>query len=133
MTDNEFICKKCGCCCSRPGYVYVVSSEISAIAMHLGMSMSDFSAKYLTTAVNLEDRAVLSLANKPDGGCVFLDGPLCMVYPVRPRQCADFPLVWRNEGQDKECPALRDMLIAGMELPVATVGDVSDIYTRESR
>ena len=44
------------------------------------------------------DRQGLSLIEKPNGECVFLEGTHCRVQPVKPQQCRDFPNLWNFPG-----------------------------------
>jgi Fe-S-cluster containining protein len=45
------------------------------------------------------NRAQLSLREKPDGSCEFLEGNECKVYESRPAQCRDFPARWSVPGE----------------------------------
>lgn len=100
MPDIE--CHRCGACCRWPGHVLLNAEDIARLAAHLGLPEADFIARYCELARN---RAQLSLADGPDGACVFLDGNDCRVYPARPRQCRDFPSVWSVDG----CAARRSV------------------------
>jgi uncharacterized protein len=53
-----------------------------------------------------KDRRGLSLEEKPDGQCVFLEGGDCSVQPVKPQQCRDFPNLWNFPGFEKTCHAI---------------------------
>lgn len=49
------------------------------------------------------NRAQLTLKERPDGACEFLDGAgQCRIYAARPKQCRDFPHDWHVDG----CPGL---------------------------
>ena len=52
------------------------------------------------------DRRGLALLDKPNGECVFLDGDLCSIQPVKPHQCRDFPNLWTYPGSEKSCRAI---------------------------
>jgi len=66
--------------------VWVSLPEVAALAGHLGLLPEGFGRKYLRL---VDDR--LSLIEKQNFDCVFLEGSRCSVYPVRPRQCRLFP------------------------------------------
>ena len=85
----SFECTRCGACCTgAPGYVWVNKEEIAALAVQVGMAISDFEAKYV------RDVGVRkSLKEYANGDCVFFDGKTrkCRVYSARPRQCRTWP------------------------------------------
>jgi Fe-S-cluster containining protein len=105
MPYQKSFCARCGNCCREPGYVRLAPGEVDAIARYLGMSVPDFTAAYTRVT---RDRRGLSLTEGEKTTCVFLhrDGH-CTVYPVRPRQCRDFPHAWRFEGYEAICRAAR--------------------------
>jgi Fe-S-cluster containining protein len=52
------------------------------------------------------DRRGLSLIEKTNGECIFLEGDSCSVQPVKPQQCRDFPNLWNFPGFEKICQAI---------------------------
>ncbi|MFC1643505.1 YkgJ family cysteine cluster protein, partial [Chlamydiota bacterium] len=50
-----------------------------------------------------KNRTSLSLKEKDDGTCIFLDVNNCLIYPVRPVQCTTFPAKWRVSEVEKFC------------------------------
>jgi uncharacterized protein len=85
----RFQCTGCGdCCTGAPGYVWVNKEEIAALALQVGMAITDFEAKYVR-----EVGVRKSLKEYSNGDCVFFDGKTrkCQVYQVRPRQCRTWP------------------------------------------
>ncbi len=95
---TSFACLRCGACCRWPGSVLLEPADIAAAASFLGLSEPEFIRRHAALARN---RAQLTLQEAFDGACEFLDGDgRCRIYPVRPRQCRDFPHGWRVEG----CP-----------------------------
>jgi Fe-S-cluster containining protein len=82
-------CTACANCCKH-SIVTVSAEEIAGIARHLGFASEAISSLY--TEPDPEDGAGRILKNCA-GGCVFLDGNLCMVYDARPKTCRDFPHV----------------------------------------
>jgi len=100
---ERYVCTRCGACCRWPGYVRVTAAEIDRIAAHLGMSSVRFIREF---TVLTDDRRGLSLTERPDGPCVFLEGDrVCRIYSVRPEQCRDFPNGWRFPGFETKCQA----------------------------
>ena len=78
-------------------------SEIDAIADFLKMAPGEFVERYTRLTA---DRSGLSLIEKDDGSCVFLEAsrpPACRIEAVKPRQCRDFPEKWNFPGWEKEC------------------------------
>ena len=103
---NAPACRRCGNCCRVAGYVRLAAGEPASIAARLGLSEREFADRY---AVLTADRAALSLAEKPDGACVFLDGGnACAIHAVKPRQCRDFPAGWRFSDWNTICAAARE-------------------------
>lgn len=58
------------------------------------------------------DRRGLSLEEKRNGECVFLEGSNCSVQPVKPPQCRDFPNLWNVPEFEKVCHAIPRMVSA---------------------
>lgn len=96
-------CQRCTACCRWPGQVRLTDGEITGIAAHLGME----EAAFINRHTRLDsDRRGLALLDKPSGECSFLDGELCSIQPVKPRQCRDFPNLWTHPGSEKSCRAI---------------------------
>ncbi len=95
-------CQRCTACCRWPGQVKLTEEEIRRIAAHLGLTEFDFIQR--DTRLR-PDRRGLALEERADGACVFLDGRDCVIQPVKPRQCRDFPNRWRFEGFEQFCRA----------------------------
>ena len=73
------------------------------MAAHLGMQKADF----INCHTRLDsDRRGPALLDKPNGECSFLDGELCSIQPVKPRQCRDFPNLRTHPGSEKSCRAV---------------------------
>ncbi len=107
----RFSCTRCGNCCRNHGgytYVYLTEKDVSAIALHLGMTEPAFLAAHCQS----EDGWVTLRMDSP--ACAFLEaGNTCAIYPVRPKQCATWPFwkenlsraVWQGEVK-ADCPGI---------------------------
>lgn len=91
----DFSCARCAQCCRWPGHVLLTGADTAALAAFLGLGEEEFIRRHARLASN---RAQLSLAERADGSCVFLDGRDCRVYPARPEQCRLFPAAWTVPG-----------------------------------
>jgi len=98
-------CVRCGTCCRWPGYVRVEEKELDAIAEYLDITIEELIEKF--TALTA-DRQSLTVVENPDGSCAFLDRDnTCMINPVKPQQCRDFPAKWQAGTYQKFCKAER--------------------------
>ena len=95
-------CIRCGACCRWEGPVRVSEPEINAIAGYLHIPVRDFIRDH---TILTADRRSLSLKENPDGSCCYydLEKHLCMIQPVKPKQCRDFPEKWNFPGWEKLC------------------------------
>ncbi len=96
----RYECVRCGNCCRWPGPVRVSRKEISEIAVALDIAEDVFINRYTRL---VDNRSALSLTEKPDGSCVFLNGNNCSVNAVKPKQCREFPNEWNFQGFREEC------------------------------
>lgn len=104
MEEGVFYqCQRCGNCCRWHGEVPVSDREIAKIADHLNLPLYDFVAEYTDLRQN---RAGLTLIDKPNGECIFLDGIDCRIQAVKPEQCAGFPNQWNFPGWREKCEAV---------------------------
>lgn len=104
--DSEsvwYVCQRCTNCCRWPGQVRLREPEISAIAAFLGLSEWDFIQRFTRLQIS---RQGLSLVEKTDGSCIFLEGKDCRIQPVKPQQCRDFPNGWNFPGWREVCHAI---------------------------
>jgi len=106
----HFACQGCGRCCGgAPGYVWVDTEDLAAIAAHLGMTAKEFRGRYVRRLWR-----GLSLKEKSNYDCVLLDsGGRCVAYEVRPLQCRTWPFwptnlvsreAWAAAG--RRCPGI---------------------------
>ena len=96
-------CQRCTNCCRWPGDVKVTDDEISQIAAHLGMERDGFIERYTRLRA---DRRGLSIIDRDDHSCIFLEGMDCVINPVKPQQCRDFPNKWNFPGWRQVCEAI---------------------------
>ena len=102
--DPYYLCQRCGNCCRWPGDVNVASADITAISDYIGVTETAFIERY--TRVN-HKRDGLSIIDKPNGECVFLEGVnVCSIQAVKPKHCSGFPNVWRFPGWREQCEAI---------------------------
>jgi Fe-S-cluster containining protein len=103
--DSRFFyqCRRCTNCCRWPGDVRVSEVEVDAIAAFLSMESAAFIEQYTRLRA---DRRGLSLIDRPDHSCIFLEGRDCVINEVKPQQCRDFPNKWRFPGWRQVCEAV---------------------------
>ncbi|MDD3153420.1 MAG: YkgJ family cysteine cluster protein [Victivallaceae bacterium] len=102
---EQFHCLRCGNCCRWEGYVHLSGDEAKRIAEFLELTLEEFTARYTRLT---EDRRGLSLTEKPDGSCIFLETSKsgysgCKIQDVKPEQCDAFPRKWRFEHWEDLC------------------------------
>ena len=95
-------CDRCTACCRWPGEVRVSAIETSRISAYLKLEELEFIERY--TRLNRE-RSGLTLIERADHGCIFLDGNDCRIQSVKPQQCRNFPNLWNFPGFEKVCRA----------------------------
>ena len=78
--------------------------HIRAIAAHVGLDAPAFTERFTRLNAN---RTGLSLIDKPNGECIFLEGVnVCAIQSVKPHQCSGFPNQWRFPGWREKCEAV---------------------------
>lgn len=96
-----FTCLRCGNCCRGPGDVILLDDELPAIASLLGVELYAFTAAYTRLSA---DRGALSLTERPDGACIFLEPDnSCRIQAAKPQQCRAFPYLWRSSRLANMC------------------------------
>lgn len=88
----RFECTRCGTCCTgAPGFVWVNTEEIAAIANVRGETFEHVAAEFTRPGSR-----GLTLIEKANGDCIFWDKARgCTIYEVRPRQCRTWPF-WES-------------------------------------
>lgn len=102
MRDTWYQCDRCTVCCKWPGDVKVEDDEIQAIADFVGIEFYTFVRDHTRLRTN---RSGLSLLEKENDECYWLEGNSCKLQDVKPRQCKGFPNQWNFPGWKKECQA----------------------------
>ena len=98
-----YLCQRCANCCRWPGEVPVSDAEIQKIADFLDLPVADFIERHTKLRLN---RTGLTLLDRPDGSCEFLEGNACSINPVKPSQCRGFPNRWNFPGWEALCEAI---------------------------
>ena len=101
--EIHYTCQRCTNCCRWPGVVRVDENEITRIAAHVGMAEDEFIARHTRLR---PDRRGLSLLEKSDASCEWLDGRDCRLQSVKPAQCRAFPNEWNFPGWREKCEAV---------------------------
>ena len=103
-SSPRYLCQRCGNCCRWPGDVRITDAEVARIAEFLDLSESAFTEGYTRLNAN---RTGLSIIDKANGECIFLEGRNeCRIQPVKPAQCGGFPNEWRFPGWRDVCEAI---------------------------
>jgi uncharacterized protein len=79
------------------------NAEIARLAAFKGIGECEFIQQFTRLRW---DRGGLARQEKPDGACIFLEDNDCVVQPVKPQQCREFPNLWKFPGFEKTCPAI---------------------------
>ncbi len=87
-----------GCvkCCEEKGFVYLSENDVVRIAEHLRMPRVEFERRYLYRTKNQR-----RLRTPHDAVCPFLSESGCTIHPVKPAQCAAFP-IWPEIIESKK-------------------------------
>lgn len=100
-------CRRCGNCCRVEGYVRIAAHEIDGLADAIGVASHEFADRFTRLT---DDRQGLSLTEKPDGSCVFLqDDASCRVQRAKPHQCRSFPHAWSFPQYERICEGCREV------------------------
>ncbi|BCD62230.1 hypothetical protein NitYY0826_C1106 [Nitratiruptor sp. YY08-26] len=94
-------CASCNgaCCRGESGYIWVSKQEIEAIAQFLQLSTQDFISNYLKKEGYRY--SIKEIKSKGEHFCIFFEeGRGCSIYPVRPKQCRDYPF-WKRYKDKK--------------------------------
>jgi len=96
----------CGNCCRAEGFVRITDDEVVAVASALDVEREFLVSEF--TRLH-PDRRGLSLTERQDGSCVFLQSDCrCAIHEEKPQHCRDFPAKWRFEGYESVCAAKKE-------------------------
>ncbi|MEW6387433.1 MAG: YkgJ family cysteine cluster protein [Thermodesulfobacteriota bacterium] len=102
-----FQCQQCGDCCQGNGGILLSQKEMRRLAAFLKMSLKDFRQRYVTASSLGPNLAT------QNGICIFQEGKLCRVHPVKPRICREWPylpalLKYAEEFEEakRACPGI---------------------------
>jgi len=105
---SDFECLCCGGCCAINGFVCVSANELQEIARRLGLSVADAHERYTVKRLIAGHEAVVLRDHLGTTRCIFLnDENRCIVHPVKPRQCREFPVGWKDGSSHTHCAALQ--------------------------
>jgi len=100
------------CCSCEPGYVFLSQQDLDKLCAVTGMKEQAFIATYCRV-VNMGAFSMISLKEKENYDCIFLNARGCSVYDGRPKQCRTYPF-WMSVMEDedswdresKSCPGI---------------------------
>jgi Fe-S-cluster containining protein len=100
------------CCAVEPGFVFLSYSDIEKLIKHLQISSKQFLEEYCRK-VPFGSFDYVSLNERPNHDCIFLNEKGCSVYQARPVQCLTYPF-WATvldskkswEEEKKWCPGI---------------------------
>ena len=97
----RFSCTRCSACCRHtPGYVFLSRNDLTALAVHFGISVDELRNVYCRQ-VSFGHVRRLSLLEKKNLDCIFWEDGGCSVYSSRPLQCRSFPF-WASSISSRE-------------------------------
>ncbi|MCR4676503.1 MAG: YkgJ family cysteine cluster protein [Sphaerochaetaceae bacterium] len=109
----KFTCQGCGyCCSSEPGYVFLSETDIKTMSEGLGLSRDKFIDTYCRY-VDMGAFYLVSLLEKENYDCIFMNGKGCGAYEFRPLQCRTYPF-WANVMESQETWDEESRLCPGM-------------------
>lgn len=132
-SEFRFECTQCGQCCRRPGEVRFDDARLDAMATALGIDLETFRIRF-DVHFTPERKEAWSFIVTENAPCPMLQGDLCQVHEVRPRQCRSYPFwpettsseAWAVEAA--HCPGIG----LGTPWPTETVAEIVEREARES-
>lgn len=106
----RFECIGCGYCCGcEPGYVFLSEEDVLNLQKHFNIDFQTLLERYLRV-VDMGSFYYLSLMEKKNNDCIFLNNKRCDIYEARPIQCRTYPF-WPSvienwEEEKKSCPGI---------------------------
>lgn len=108
-----FSCQRCLHCCSgEPGFVFLSKDDVMRACSFLNIGTDEFLGIYCRK-IDYGTYYLVSLKERDDYSCIFLDEMGCTIYPARPLQCKTYPF-WRGladdpdamEDEKRNCPGI---------------------------
>jgi hypothetical protein len=98
----HFTCKPgCRYCCGvEPGFVFISDADLDRLSSFLHLSPREFIHRYCRK-VPMGSISYISLLERENHDCVFLEKYGCSVYKARPVQCATYPF-WNTIVADRQ-------------------------------
>lgn len=110
----RFECKKCSSCCGGgPGYVWLSDADIKLLMKRLGLDFNAFVTTYCRF-VDVGGGKALSLRERGNYDCLFLENGRCSVYEARPTQCRRYPF-WEEVVATEEAWKAESAYCPGVE------------------
>lgn len=111
---EDFECLCCGHCCRGDGFVRVSREDIARMAEALHIHVSHFVALYtrdpeVSWHAKCGDRWLIDHAGD-SLDCIFLEDNKCLLHDAKPRQCKEFPMVWRNQAMLDDCAGYQRLM-----------------------
>ena len=121
ILHDDFVCHRCGFCCSHGGQIRITPSEAQRIADYLDIDMGDMSLFPFTAKSDDPDWLYLEVKEP----CFFWDKleKTCMIHEVKPAMCLDYPWkLFKQEGCYLSdvllCPSAKHELLVVLLCPL---------------
>lgn len=108
-------CESCGgkCCTGESGYIFCSIKEMQNMSEFLQLGFEDFTKNYVKKVGY--KFSLIEKKYQEGFACIFFDetSKKCSIYPVRPKQCRDFPFweIFKDEKHleflIKECAGIK--------------------------
>lgn len=129
--DVRFACVPgCTNCCDQHGYVYLSETDLQRAARFVGLSQSEFEARYVYRTKHL-----IRLRKPAGRQCHFLLEGGCSIHPAKPTQCRLFPF-WPELLEDrrewnrtaKYCPGIGTGQLFQIGTALETASEMKTAY-----
>ncbi|MDR1866767.1 MAG: YkgJ family cysteine cluster protein [Treponema sp.] len=110
----RFSCTRCSACCGgESGYVFLSAYDLKRLCAVTALNSDTFCREYCRWIPFSTTVERLSLKEKANFDCIFLDNTGCSIYSARPQQCRSFPFwisilqtVEQWESMAHDCPGM---------------------------
>lgn len=87
--------------------------KVREIAEHLNISLGELIKEYFGVIIEENGEKIIDLRDELRKPCPFLKGDKsCLIYPVRPGPCEDYPIDTDFGDSDIGCPAYKKAIKA---------------------